>query len=109
MVLNNNCKEQKGIRFAGDNRNNAVIPLSGCLGYFTEKVLIIISGIMLLSGCLSYFTEKVLIIISGIMLLSGCLSYFTENAFIFRILIFMSDCLGYFYIIISFILFPHLY
>ena len=88
MVLNNNCKEQKGIRFAGDNRNNAVIPLSGCLGYFTEKVLIIISGIVHLSGCLSYFTE---------------------NAFIFRILIFMSDCLGYFYIIISFILFPHLY
>ena len=109
MVLNNNCKDQKGIRFAGDNRNNAVIPLSGCLSYFTEKVLIFISSIMLLSGCLGYFTEKVLIIISGIMLLSGCLSYFTENAFIFRILIFMSDCLGYFYIIISFILFPHLY
>ncbi len=57
----------RGIRFTGDNRNNAVIPLSGCLGYFTEKV------------------------------------------FIFRIFIFMSDCLGYFYIIIFFILLPYLY
>lgn len=36
------------IRFTGDNRNNAVIPLSGCLAFFTEKVLLFISGIALL-------------------------------------------------------------
>lgn len=38
----------RGIRFTGDNRNNAVIPLSGCLAFFTEKVLLFISGIALL-------------------------------------------------------------
>ena len=61
MVLNNNCKEQKGIRFAGDNRNNAVIPLSGCLGYFTEKVLIIISGIVHLCPVVWVILRKMLL------------------------------------------------